>query len=210
MAYRLGRLLAALTPAALTQIEVALYGRAAELDPHPVAVEALVGLLRDRLSTPVNSVNATPLARRQGIALLESRSLESEEYLSLVTVTGHYTGGKTSVAGTLLGERHPRLVRIDDFEVETVPEGCLLITRHDDRPGVVGALGNLLGREQVNISRMQVGIAPSMREAIAVIGISSPLSQEILRQAGLFTGALSSPLTRCSSSFFHPLALFFR
>ena len=182
LAYRLGRLLSALAPSALQQLDVVLYGRAAELDPRPVAAEALAGLLRDRLSTPVNSVNAVPLARRQGIALLESRSLESEEYLSLVTVTGRHSGGAASVAGTLLGERHPRLVRIDDYEVETVPEGTLLITRHEDRPGVVGALGNLLGREHVNISRMQVGTGPSDGEAIAVVGISSPLSPELLHQ----------------------------
>jgi D-3-phosphoglycerate dehydrogenase len=182
LAYRLGRLLSALAPSALQQLDVVLYGRAAELDLRPVATEALAGLLRDRLSTPVNSVNAVPLARRQGIALLESRSLESEEYLSLVTVTGRYSGGAASVAGTLLGERHPRLVRIDDYEVETVPEGTLLITRHEDRPGVIGALGNLLGREHVNISRMQVGIGPSDGEAIAVVGISSPLSPELLEQ----------------------------
>ncbi len=182
LAHRLGRLLATLVPAPLQQIEVALYGRAAEINTHPVAMEALVGLLEEQLSKPVNSVNACHLARRQGIALVESRSEETHEYLSLVSVTGHHNGGTTSVAGTLLGERHPRLVRIDDYEVETVPEGTLLITRHEDRPGVVGALGNLLGREQINISRMQVGITSPESEAIAVIGISSPLSPELLHQ----------------------------
>jgi D-3-phosphoglycerate dehydrogenase / 2-oxoglutarate reductase len=81
----------------------------------------------------------------------------------------------------LLGERHARLVRIDDCEVESVPEGTVLITRHEDRPGVVGALGTLLGREDVNISRMQVGVT-SGSQALAVIGISHPLSAETLRR----------------------------
>lgn len=182
LAHRLGRLLAALTPAPLQQIEVALCGRAAEINPHPVAVEALVGLLEEQLSMPVNSVNAHHLARRQGIALVESRSEETYEYLSLVSVTGHYDGGTISVAGTLLSDQHPRLVRIDDYEIETVPEGTLLITRHEDRPGVIGALGNLLGRENINISRMQVGITSPESEAMAVIGISSPLSPDLLHQ----------------------------
>jgi D-3-phosphoglycerate dehydrogenase / 2-oxoglutarate reductase len=76
----------------------------------------------------------------------------------------------------------PRLVWIDDYEIETVPEGTLLITRHDDRPGVIGALGNLLGQEHINISWMQVGITSPESQAMAVIGISSPLSPELLHQ----------------------------
>jgi D-3-phosphoglycerate dehydrogenase len=86
----------------------------------------------------------------------------------------------TRVAGTLLGESSPRLVRIDDYHVEAVPEGCLIFTRHDDRPGVVGALGTILGRENINISRMQVGIAEGRPEAIALIGVSAPLPPKAL------------------------------
>ncbi len=181
LAHRLGRLLAALVPEPLQEVEVALRGRAAEFDPASIASECLVGILEGELSVPVNQVNARHLARRQGITLIESRSRETEEYLSLVTVTGKHNGGHTRVAGTLLGERHARVVRIDDCEVETVPEGTVLITRHEDRPGVVGALGTLLGQEHVNISRMQVGGA-SGPEALAVIGISQPLTPETLER----------------------------
>lgn len=182
LARRLGRLLAALAPGPLDAAEVALSGRAGEFDPHPIAIEALVGLLQDQMSVPVNSVNARCLAKRQGIALVESRSEEAHDYLALVSVIGHHARGTTTLVGTLLSDSHPRLVRIDDYQVETVPEGTLLITEHDDRPGVVGALGTLLGREQINISRMQVGVAVSRQRAIAVIGISAPLSEPLLRQ----------------------------
>ena len=88
----------------------------------------------------------------------------------------------TSVAGTLLGESHPRLVCIDDYHVEAVPEGCLIFTRHDDRPGVVGALGSILGRENINISRMQVGTANGKTEAIALVGVSAPLPQAAMEE----------------------------
>jgi D-3-phosphoglycerate dehydrogenase len=176
LARRLGRVLAALTSQPLTRVEVTLRGRAAELDSRPLSSELLVGLLESELSIPVNRVNACHLAHRQGISLVESRSEETEEYVSLITAAGNYDGGSTSVAGTLIGDRPPRLVRIDDYEVETVLEGTLLITRHEDRPGVIGALGTLLGQDNVNISRMQVGIAQGP-EAIAVIGISRPLPQ---------------------------------
>jgi D-3-phosphoglycerate dehydrogenase len=131
---------------------------------------------------PVNEVNATTLAQRQGIAVREVRSQEARGYLSLVELRAKTGTTSTSVAGTLLGESHPRLVCIDDYQVEAVPEGCLIFTRHDDRPGVVGALGGILGRENINISRMQVGIAEGKPEAIALVGVSAPLPPAALEE----------------------------
>lgn len=181
LAHTLGRLIAHLSAAPLERVEVALFGRAAEVKTRPIAVETLVGLLGEQFSTPVNRVNVTGLAKRQGIILTESRSEETRDYLSLIRVTGRYDDGSVAVAGTLLGESHPRLVAIDDYEIEAVPEGTLLITRHEDRPGVVAALGTLLCGENINISRMQIGMAPDQKDAIAVIGISHPLDAEKLQ-----------------------------
>jgi D-3-phosphoglycerate dehydrogenase / 2-oxoglutarate reductase len=182
LAYALGRFIGAITSDAITELEVGLFGRAAELDPRPIASQSLVGLLNKRLAVPVNQVNAAQLAQRQGIAVRETRSEVTHDYIALVEVRATTTSGTTSVAGTLLGERLPRLVRVDDYEVEVVPEGQMVFTRHDDRPGVVGALGSILGRENINISRMQVGNANDKSEAIALIGISASLSERALAE----------------------------
>ena len=180
LALKLGNLVSALASAPLERLEVTLSGKAAEVDPHPVAVEALVGLLRGQLSQPVNSVNACHLAKRQGISLVETRDETTHDFVSLVTVEGYYNGKSIKIIGTLLGERQPRLVQIDDYEIEAVPEGVILITRHDDKPGVVGALGDVLGQSNVNISRMHVGNSTQDDTAIAVIGVSSPLTDDQL------------------------------
>jgi D-3-phosphoglycerate dehydrogenase len=182
LAHALGGFIAAMAPDPITEIEVGLFGRAAELDPRPITSQALVGLLDKRLTAVVNQVNAFQLAQRQGIAVREVQSEATHDYIALVEVRSVSASGTTSVAGTLLGERHPRLVRIDNYEVEAVPEGHMLFTRHDDRPGVVGALGGILGRENINISRMQVGNAEGKAEAIALIGISAPLSERALAE----------------------------
>jgi len=182
LAHALGGVIAALTPDPITEIEVGLFGRAAELDPRPITSQALVGLLDKRLTAVVNQVNAMQLAQRQGIAVREVQSEATHDYIALLEVRSVSASGTTSVAGTLLGERHPRLVRIDDYEVEAVPEGHMLFTRHDDRPGVVGALGGILGRENINISRMQVGNVEGKAEAIALIGISAPLPESALAE----------------------------
>jgi len=180
LARALGGFISAITPAPITGLEVGLLGRAAELDPRPITSHAIAGLLDKRLAIPVNQVNAAQLAQRQGIAVRETRSDATHDYIALVEVRATTAAGTTSVAGTLLAERLPRLVRIDEYDVEAIPEGHLLFTRHDDRPGVVGALGSILGRENINISRMQVGNANGKTEAIALIGISASLPERAI------------------------------
>lgn len=175
----LGLLLAAITPGPLNAVKVEVQGQAAELDPHPIAVETLVGLLTDTMSVPVNSVNAESLAKRHGIHLTESRSEEVHDYVSLVTVAGQCEGDEILLTGTLLGEKHPRLVGVNDYEVESILEGTILITRHSDQPGVIGAVGDVLGDGNVNITRMHVSKSTRENMAKAVIGISSPLNEEV-------------------------------
>ena len=176
LAHALGRLIGSITEGPISELVVRLFGRVAELDARPITAEALVGLLGKRLAGRVNRVNAAHLAQLQGIAVRESRSEQTRDYVSLVEISAVSGGKTTTVAGTLLGERLPRLVRIDDYHVEAVPEGHFLFTRHHDRPGVVGALGGILGRENINISRMHVGTGDKSSMAIGLIRISAPLS----------------------------------
>ncbi len=178
----LGKMLAGLATHPLERIEIAAFGRAAEVDVHPLSVETLVGVLDGQLSVSVNQVNALNLAKRQGMSITESRTEESQDYISLLRVTGHFDGESISLAGTLLGGCHPRLVYIDDFEIEVVPEGALLVTRHDDKPGVIAALGTILGDAGVNISRMQVGTDEKGEQAMAVISVSNPLEEEVIEK----------------------------
>ncbi|MCZ7593593.1 MAG: hypothetical protein M5U16_00765 [Hyphomicrobium sp.] len=169
-------------PGPIAELEVALFGRIADVDPRLITAGALAGLLSKRLAVPVNEVNASTLAHRQGIAVREVRAHEARDYVSLVELRAKTGEASTSVAGTLLGESHPRLVCIDDYHVEAVPEGCLIFTRHDDRPGVVGALGASWDGENINISRMQVGVAEGRPEAIALVGVSAPLPPKALEE----------------------------
>ncbi len=180
LAGRLGRLLALMLPGPIEKVDLTLAGRAAELDSQPVAAAALVGLLQDRLSSPVNPVNALQVARRQGIAVTQSRRTETQEYVTEMDLAATGGGESVTLRGTLFDEVHPRLVGINDYEIEAYLEGNLLITRHADQPGVVGALGCILGDERVNISRMQLGVVRGSDKAIAVLEIAQPLSGPVL------------------------------
>lgn len=176
LATALGRLLGTLGGSPISALEVCLYGvAAASLDRRPITAEALVGLLSGKLEGPVNQVNALQLAHRQGIEIRETRCEEVHDYVSLIQLRATSSQHTCCVAGTLLDGQHPRLVRIDDYAIEAVLNGNILFTRHEDRPGVVGALGNILGSEGINISNMQVGVSDSGTEAIALIGVSAPI-----------------------------------
>jgi D-3-phosphoglycerate dehydrogenase len=178
----LGKILVGLATQPLEKIEVALFGRAAEVAVRPVSVAAMIGVLSGKVSTPVNRVNAENLAKRQGIALVESVTEESQDYVSLITVTGHCADQSIALSGALLGGRQPRLVCINHFDIEVVPEGTLLFTRHDDKPGVISAISTVLGNAFINITRMQVSTADGLQHAMAVISVSEPLNDDLLQQ----------------------------
>ena len=176
----MGKLLVNLAGKPIEKLEVSLFGTASEVEVRPITVEALVGTLEDHFSTPVNNVNAESIAKKQGVSLVESKSEETQGYLSMVKLIGHCGDKSVSVAGTLLGAHHPRIVNINQFEIEVVPEGTLLITEHNDKPGVISAISTILGESNINISRMQVGVPDSNDQAMAVISISSPVSDALL------------------------------
>jgi len=182
LATTLGKILIGLTSQPIEKIEVALFGRAAEVAVRPISVAALVGVLGGQVSTPVNRVNAENLAKRQGIALVESVCQESQDYVSLIKLTAHCADQSITLSGALLGGRQPRLVCINHFDIEVVPEGTLIVTRHNDKPGVISAISAVLGNANINITRMQVSNADENVQAMAVISVSEPVSDTILQQ----------------------------
>jgi D-3-phosphoglycerate dehydrogenase len=168
----LGKVLMSLIDQPIDKLEVAVFGQAAQVKIRPVSTEALVGFLAGQFSTPVNRVN---------VENIESQTELSEGYQSLIKITGYAKDKAVSLAGTLLGAQHPRLVSINHYEIEVVPEGVLLITRHDDRPGVIAAISSILGSSNINITRMQVSIADQEQSAMMVIGVSNPLNEQLLK-----------------------------
>lgn len=182
LVYRLGKLLAEMIDEPLTHLQLRLRGRVAEMDPILFTTEALSGFLSEIVDTNVNRVNARALAKRQGIELDESRTEESQSYQSLVEITGFNQNEVIKLCGTVFDEQHPRLVRINAYEVEAFLEGHILMTRHQDKPGVMGKLGTLLGNAGINISRMQLGVVPDTDRAIAIFQTASPVTPELLKE----------------------------
>jgi D-3-phosphoglycerate dehydrogenase/(S)-sulfolactate dehydrogenase len=182
LAEKLGSLAAQLAPAGPTDVAVDVAGELASVPLRPLAARVLVGLLRHFLETPVNEVNAPAIARDRGIAVRESRSAEPHDYASLVTVTVRGPRGETQVSGTVYGKRDARIVRVNAFRLEAVPDGHVILCENDDAPGVVGNLGTTLGGAGVNIARISLSRLEDRSGAFAFLNVDSPPTAEILEK----------------------------
>ena len=126
---------------------------------------------------PLNFVNTPALARERGLKVETSRSSESADYTNLVELRM----GENAVSGTLFGPRmQPRLVGAMGFDFDVVPEKHMLFIRNEDRPGMIGKLGGILGEHDINIGNMAVGRGePGSRAAMAVT-VDEPVPEEVL------------------------------
>lgn len=182
LAHRLGQLLGPMIQGPIKTLEVSLSGDAAERDVHSITTEGLVGFLSAYMSIPVNRVNAGHIAKQKGIRVSETTCSEHPDYHGTVKLTAQQGENTTTVEGTLFDRRHPRLVKINDYEIEASLDGHLLITRHRDQPGVVAAISKILADANINISRMQLGGINGSHKAVAVIEISKPLDNEQMKK----------------------------
>ncbi len=162
----------------LKKITVRYEGSLSQYNRELLTLSVLKGFLTPLLSTSVNFVNARKLLKERGIRLEESFEQDCEDYNSLVEVC--VEGNDCfRCSGTLFGKNEPRIVSIDRFRIDAVPEGVLLYTKNVDQPGVIGSMGSLLGTHGVNIARMHLGRDPKKKEAIAIISVDSKLDSKV-------------------------------
>lgn len=171
-------------------IRVHYEGEMSKQNREILTLSVLKGFLSPYLSTSVNFVNARKLLKDRGIRVEESFEAECADYTSLVELTVEGTEN-ICVSGTLFGKGEPRIVSIDRFNIDAIPEGYILFTKNTDQPGVIGSLGTTLGTQGVNIARMHLGRDPKKGEAIALVNIDSEPSAQTLEALRKTKGMLS-------------------
>jgi len=176
---QLGRIFASLTAAAVDVIDVAYQGGLADHDTRILTLSLLKGFLAAATHDPVSFVNAPQVASERGLTWRESKTPTSPDYVNLVTVRG----GGHSVAGTIAGVRsEPRIVMVDDHSVDLPPAHHLLIVRNDDRPGMIGAVGTVVGAAGINIVNMAIGQSPRGTTALMALSTSEEVPAHVLDQ----------------------------
>jgi D-3-phosphoglycerate dehydrogenase len=181
LAERLGRFSVQLDPGRLERVDVRVAGAIAEVDTELLARAALAGLLGPVMADAVNLVNARLVAKERGLEVVVEQDAETGGYKSLLTLCTRTSEGRKVIAGTVF-DGQPRVVRMRDLDMEFTPEGYILVLSYEDRPGVVGKIGSLLGRHNVNIASMQVGRRAKRGRAIVVLSLDEDLAPEHIEE----------------------------
>ncbi|WP_391203995.1 phosphoglycerate dehydrogenase [Psychrobacillus sp. L4] len=179
---KLGAFLSDLASGVPEEVNITYSGELSNIDVRPLSRNAVKGILKSKLGESVNDVNAKFLADRIGIVVNELKTTKSKGFTSLITVEVKTATETRKVAGTLLNGLGARILRVDDFIVDVVPDGHLLFIRHKDQPGAIGRVGTLLATEGINIAAMQVGRSEVGGDAIMMLSIDKHVEKSGIEQ----------------------------
>jgi D-3-phosphoglycerate dehydrogenase len=189
--YNVGKLVTQLIEGQLQTIRINYEGDIADCDITALRASVLRGLLESVTEERVNIINASVIAQRRGLKIVEQKSTRCENYAGLITVEATTSAGSTTVAGTVLrNETH--IVRVNNYWLDLVPTGgYFMFCDHLDRPGLIGAVGLVTGKADININSMQVSRLKPRGPALMVLSVDEPLTeaarQELLAIPDVYT-----------------------
>ncbi|MBP1988928.1 phosphoglycerate dehydrogenase [Paenibacillus eucommiae] len=176
---KIGVILGQIAQGAVHEIVVSYAGDLIDVDTSPLTRHIVKGIFTNRLES-INIVNAMHLAKTRDVNIVVQKSSTSSSFTNLVTVTVKTKQEEKTLAGTLLAGIGERIVLIDQYPVDFPPAGHLLLVSHNDKPGIIGRVGTLLGNNDVNIATMQVGRKVIGGSAIMVLTIDKEAPKEVL------------------------------
>jgi D-3-phosphoglycerate dehydrogenase len=179
LARELGSFAGQLTQTALKAVHIEFQGHVAGLNTRPLTAIVLEGLLRPLIDN-VNMINAPVVAKERGIEVRETRDEGTGNYQTMIRVTVTTETQSRDVAGTLFADSRPRIVQVKGINLEAELAPHMLYITNDDKPGLIGALGTLLGDSGVNVATFHLGRARPGGDAIALIGIDQAIDDGVL------------------------------
>jgi len=191
----LGRFCVQLERDNVERVRVTVAGQVARHDPELIARAVLKGLLEGVTAQVVNLVNAGLVARERGLAVEVLTDEAATGYANLVTVATQAGEKRKIIAGTVF-DGVPRIVKLRDLHFEFIPEGHVLVLSYEDRPGMVGRIGTILGRHNVNIASMHVGRRAKRGNAIVVLLLDEDVAPEVLDEVAAAVEADFARLVR--------------
>ena len=181
LAEKLGKLVGQVIGTDVLGVAIEVEGAAAALNQKPITGAVLAGLM-GTYSQTVNMVNAPFLAKQRGLDVREIRHDREGDYHTLVAVTATTSTGERRVAGTLFGNKAPRLVEMFGVEVEAELDGTMIYIVNTDAPGFIGKLGTTLGEAGINIATFNLGRRAAGGEAVALVAVDGDVPGEVVKQ----------------------------
>ncbi|HJV49311.1 MAG TPA: phosphoglycerate dehydrogenase [Geothrix sp.] len=183
----------------LDRVTFGFSGAIAHHDCSPLTVSGLAALLDRATDQPVNMVNAGLVAERMGLVVEERKSTQGGAFSNLVTLTLEGAGGTRVVSGTLF-EGSPRIVGLRDYAMDFLPEPHMLLLSYQDRPGMIGKIGTVLGQHDINIAFMNLGRRGMKGEAMVILSVDSPVPPAVVAELQKATDATFAQALRLPSA----------
>lgn len=182
LAEKLGLFLGQMLDGRMQEVRLSYCGEVAGLDVRPLSMTFLHGILLPQLGEMVNLVNAPFLARERGVRVSETKREECENFSSILSAELTTDKGEISLSGTLFHGAEPRIIALNGFDLEAIPEGYMLVFSNKDQPGVIGRIGTILGENAVNIAGFHLGRRVKEAEAVAVVNIDTAIPEAVLAE----------------------------
>ena len=198
---RLALLARQLAPGAFDTLSLSYAGEIAAGDCAPIRTAAIAGILEAVTDQRVNAVNADLVAHERGMTIREERTAASEPWASLVALSIGPADGEPilTLAGSTAHGR-PHLAGLDGFAIDAELIGLMLMTRHRDKPGIVGSVGTLLAEAEINISSLELSRMSERGEAMMFVSVDDPVTDAVLRQIRDIDGILDARLVELPTS----------
>jgi D-3-phosphoglycerate dehydrogenase len=180
LAEKLGVFSSQLVEGRFQELNINYSGNIIQYDLSPLTLALVKGVLSPILKETVNFINAATLAKERGIKIKEVKSSKEEEFVTSIRLEIKTDKETRTVVGTLSPNKQPRIVKIDEYYVELSPLGEMIVIQNWDRPGIIGNLGTLLGKHNINIASMTFGRQTPGGRAVTVLNVDSSISSEIL------------------------------
>jgi D-3-phosphoglycerate dehydrogenase len=183
LAEKLGAILTGLAEGPVRSLEAEYVGHLAERDTRVLTLAAIKGALTPVVHEPVSFVNAAMIARERGISVSERKTAHARDYVNLMVLRSDTEEGEVAVGGTLVAKRDgERLVQVYDFDIDMAPARYMAFFLYQDRPGVIGTVGSLLGNAGINIASMEVGRKEAGGPALMGLTVDSPIPPGVLAE----------------------------
>ncbi len=179
---KMGSLVAQIAKGRILEIGIKYSGEIAKYASSPMTVAVVKGALTPILQETVNYVNSLIVAKERGIKVRESKTTELEEYTNLITVEVKTDKDSASVTGTLFTAKDARIVKIDQFHVDAIPEGYMLVAKNIDVPGIIGKIGTILGSNNINIAAMTFGREKRGGKTLSVLNVDGAIPEKLLTE----------------------------
>ncbi|MHB8232285.1 MAG: phosphoglycerate dehydrogenase [bacterium] len=177
---KIGKLLGNIISGGIINVKIDYNGAVSAHNTGAITPNVIKGILYPLLGEDINYVNATEVAKRRGISVVESKSDQALDYTSTISISVTTDIKTFSISGAIFGRKNPWIVKIDDYSIEAIPEGHILVIFNLDKPGVIASIGKVLGKNKINIARMHLG--RHMDKAISILQLDSAAGNAVINE----------------------------